>query len=80
LTVLPGLIDAHDHILGNPKDWSPTAGLRTWAYIVVHEPCHLLERHHTERFAVLMDQHLPRWRSRRQELNSAPLAHESWAY
>jgi imidazolonepropionase-like amidohydrolase len=28
LTVLPGLIDAHDHILGNPKDWSPTAGLR----------------------------------------------------
>jgi imidazolonepropionase-like amidohydrolase len=28
LTVLPGLIDAHDHILGNPKDWSATAGLR----------------------------------------------------
>ncbi len=31
LTVLPGLIDAHDHILGNPKDWSPTSGLRTSA-------------------------------------------------
>jgi len=31
LTVLPGLIDAHDHILGNPKDWSPTAYLRTSA-------------------------------------------------
>ena len=28
LTLLPGLIDAHDHILGNPKDWSATAGLR----------------------------------------------------
>ena len=28
LTVLPGLIDAHDHILGNPKDWSATSGLR----------------------------------------------------
>ena len=27
-TVLPGLIDAHNHILGNPKDQSPTAGLR----------------------------------------------------
>jgi imidazolonepropionase-like amidohydrolase len=27
-TVLPGLIDAHDHVLGNPKDWSPTGGLR----------------------------------------------------
>jgi imidazolonepropionase-like amidohydrolase len=26
--VLPGLIDAHDHILGNPKDQSPTASLR----------------------------------------------------
>jgi imidazolonepropionase-like amidohydrolase len=31
LTVLPGLIDAHDHILGNPKDWSPTVSLRTSA-------------------------------------------------
>jgi imidazolonepropionase-like amidohydrolase len=28
LTVLPGLIDAHDHILGNPKDMSPGAWLR----------------------------------------------------
>jgi imidazolonepropionase-like amidohydrolase len=28
VTVLPGLIDAHDHILGNPKDQSPTASLR----------------------------------------------------
>ena len=31
LTVLPGLIDAHDHILGNPKDWSATSWLRTSA-------------------------------------------------
>jgi len=28
LTVLPGLIDAHDHILGDPKDMSSTAALR----------------------------------------------------
>lgn len=28
MTVLPGLIDAHDHILGDPKDMSSTAGLR----------------------------------------------------
>ncbi|MGE5737190.1 MAG: metal-dependent hydrolase family protein, partial [Acidobacteriota bacterium] len=27
-TVLPGLIDAHNHVLGNPKDLSPIAGLR----------------------------------------------------
>lgn len=29
VTLLPGLIDCHAHILGNPKDQSPTAGLRT---------------------------------------------------
>jgi imidazolonepropionase-like amidohydrolase len=27
-TVLPGLIDAHNHVLGNPKDLSPISGLR----------------------------------------------------
>jgi imidazolonepropionase-like amidohydrolase len=27
-TVLPGFIDAHAHVLGNPKDFSPLAGLR----------------------------------------------------
>jgi imidazolonepropionase-like amidohydrolase len=27
-TVLPGLIDAHNHVLGNPKDLSPIADLR----------------------------------------------------
>jgi len=27
-TVVPGLIDAHNHLLGNPKDQSPTADLR----------------------------------------------------
>src|SRR5690242_12951193 len=27
-TVVPGLIDAHSHLLGNPKDQSSTAGLR----------------------------------------------------
>ena len=27
-TILPGLADCHDHILGNPKDQSPAGGLR----------------------------------------------------
>lgn len=49
-------------------------------YIVVHELVHLLERNHTERFAALMDRHLPDWRMRREVLNSAPLGHEAWAY
>jgi len=29
VTLLPGLIDCHAHILGNPKDQSPTGSLRT---------------------------------------------------
>lgn len=29
VTVLPGLIDCHNHLLGNPKDGSVAAGLRT---------------------------------------------------
>jgi predicted metal-dependent hydrolase len=49
-------------------------------YIVVHEMMHLLEKRHNERFIALMDQHLPQWRAFRDELNAAPLAHESWEY
>lgn len=47
-------------------------------YIVVHELVHLLERRHSERFTVLVDRALPDWRTRRVELNSAPLGHENW--
>ena len=49
-------------------------------YILVHELVHLLERNHTERFVALMDRYLPHWRHLREELNSAPLAHETWSY
>lgn len=49
-------------------------------YILVHELVHLLERTHNGRFMAIMDQHLPVWRLHRQELNAAPLAHESWTY
>ena len=49
-------------------------------YILVHEMVHLLERRHTERFRELMDQLMPDWRTRRAELNQAPLAHEDWDY
>lgn len=47
-------------------------------YIVVHELMHYLERSHGEKFAALMDNHLPDWRIRRDELNGAPLAEEEW--
>jgi len=49
-------------------------------YIVVHELAHLVQRRHDARFTALMDEHLPQWRMHRQELNFAPLAHESWTY
>lgn len=47
-------------------------------YIVVHELIHLLERHHNNRFMLLMDLHLPNWRINRDELNESPLGHATW--
>ena len=49
-------------------------------YIVLHEMVHLLDRRHNERFVALMDEHMPQWRLRRDELNAAPLSHEEWGY
>ena len=49
-------------------------------YIVVHELVHLLERHHNERFAALIEAHVPQWRQYRAMLNKAPLGHVEWGY
>jgi hypothetical protein len=49
-------------------------------YIILHEMVHLLERHHNDRFIAYMDEFMPQWRLRRDELNAAPLAHEDWGY
>jgi len=49
-------------------------------YIIVHEMLHLLERNHNDRFKLLMDKFMPQWRSYREELNRAPLAHDAWSY
>ncbi|MDK1359996.1 N-6 DNA methylase [Arthrobacter sp. zg-Y1219] len=38
----------------------------------------ILERHHNERFTELMDDFLPDWQSRRDELIQAPLRNEDW--
>lgn len=51
---------------------------RSLEYIVVHELMHLNERKHNDRFSRLMDEHLPDWRARRDELNGSPLADERW--
>jgi len=47
-------------------------------YVVVHELLHLLERTHNDRFVKLMDLHLPKWRSTKDELNRLILAYEGW--
>jgi predicted metal-dependent hydrolase len=49
-------------------------------YVLVHEMVHLMERRHNDRFMALMDHHLPHWRSYREELNRAPLAHGDWMH
>ena len=47
---------------------------------MVHELMHLREGHHGDAFIKLMDKALPSWRTRRAELNRAPLAQEAWEY
>lgn len=49
-------------------------------YVLVHELVHLHERHHNDRFLKRMESLMPGWRTYRDELNRAPLAHEDWTY
>ena len=53
--------------------------VRCLEYILVHEMVHLIERRHSDRYIALMDQFLPSWRQCREELNYAPLSHETWS-
>ena len=47
-------------------------------YVVVHEMAHLIEPTHNDRFISLLNEHYPRWREARIELNELPLASEEW--
>jgi len=47
-------------------------------YIVVHEMAHLLEPTHNNRFTAMMDQLLPNWKHRRDQLNQLPVGYEDW--
>lgn len=49
-------------------------------YLVVHELAHLRVRDHSDAFVSLLDQAIPQWRLRREELNRVPLGHEEWNY
>mgnify|MGYP003351749278 CR=1 FL=1 len=56
------------------------AAQAVYAYHFWVELVHLLEPTHNERFIKLMDQHMPKWQSHRQLLNSLPVRHENWEY
>lgn len=43
-------------------------------YVLVHEMAHLIAPTHDDRFVELLDEHFPRWREAREELNRLPLA------
>lgn len=47
-------------------------------YIVVHEMAHFISPKHDARFLAVLDQHIPNWRSIRDELNRSLLREEDW--
>jgi hypothetical protein len=51
----------------NPAEHTP------WRLNLLDDPAN-------DRFVAMMDKHLPQWRTRRQELNAAPLPHDDWVY
>lgn len=65
-----GSIRLNSELVKKPKD--------LLEYVVVHEMLHLVEPTHSERFVALLEQHYPRWREARAELNQLPLAAETW--
>ncbi len=42
-------------------------------YVIVHELCHFKEMNHSQAFYALMDQALPEWRKRGQQMNHIPI-------
>lgn len=48
------------------------------SYLVLHEITHLIVPNHNDAFLMFLDRHMPNWRTFRDELNGAPLAHEDW--
>ncbi|TBY18814.1 M48 family metallopeptidase [Rhizobium leguminosarum] len=43
-------------------------------YVILHELAHLISSKHDDRFLAVLNEHMPRWRSIRAELNALPLA------
>jgi predicted metal-dependent hydrolase len=49
-------------------------------YVVVHELAHFFEGNHGTKFKALMDDLMPKWRSRKEELNRLPVGHVDWKF
>lgn len=49
-------------------------------YVIAHELIHLIEKKHNDRFVFLMNKHLPKWRSEKEDLNRFILSHEEWYF
>jgi len=49
-------------------------------YIILHEMIHIVERHHNDHFTSLMNQHMPRWKHHKNELNNLPISHVEWGH
>ena len=65
-----GNIRLNSELVKKPKD--------LLEYVIVHEMIHLIERTHSKRYMALLDEHYPRWREARAELNDRPLTAEVW--
>ncbi|HID9872050.1 M48 family metallopeptidase [Serratia sp. IR-2025] len=65
-----GNIRLNTELVKKPKD--------LLEYVIVHEMAHLIEPTHSERFIAILEEHYPRWREARAELNELPLAAEVW--
>ena len=49
-------------------------------YIVLHEMAHLIRSKHDAEFIAILEQYMPQWQHKRDQLNAWPLAHVSWDY
>lgn len=65
-----GNIRLNTELVKKPKD--------LLEYVIVHELAHLIESTHNDRFVAILEEHYPRWREARAELNELPLASEVW--
>ncbi|MGD0071335.1 MAG: SprT family zinc-dependent metalloprotease [Candidatus Bathyarchaeia archaeon] len=47
-------------------------------YVLVHEMTHLIEKHHNEKFELLLKSYMPQWDQCKQELKNGILGYSKW--